>query len=99
MASVYLYTPPTWRNSIPMEGALVIGFPVSTLVYRLGGTWHNQLNGDPDNPVVADCDIESTTGLLLYFTTPVVVPDALHDELAALAPADPNWTPGVLTLI
>jgi hypothetical protein len=29
----------------------------------------------------------------------MVVPDTLYAELLALAPADPSWTPGSLTLL
>lgn len=99
MASVYLYSPPTWRMTTQLEGGLVVGFPVSTLVYRMAGTWYNQLEGYADNPVVADIDVDPDTSLLLYFTGPVVVPGTLHDGLSALEPADPSWTPGSLMLL
>jgi hypothetical protein len=29
----------------------------------------------------------------------MVVPDTIYAELSALAPADPAWTPGTLTLL
>lgn len=97
--AVYLYTPPQWRNVQVMEGALRYGVLTSTVVYRQGGVWHNVMTAGVDNPVVADVDIEPRTGLRLFFTKPMVVPEDIHDELAALAPADPSWSAGVLTLL
>lgn len=95
----YLYTPPTWNNPIPMGGALVVhGVPTSTLVYRQGGVWHNKFTAGIDDPVVASCDVDPS-GLLLFFTTPTVVPNTLYAELSALTPADPSWSPGTLALI
>jgi hypothetical protein len=41
----------------------------------------------------------TSTALRLYFNKPMVIPDDIHDELAALQPADPSWTPSVLTLL
>lgn len=93
----YLYKPPTWRNVVMLKGSLRAGITTSTCVYRQNGVWHNVLSTGMDNPVVADCDV--VAGLLLFFTKPMVVPDELHDELAALEPADPSWTPGSLTLL
>ena len=97
--SVYLYSPPTWRHVQVMEGALRYGVTTNTLVYRQGGVWYNQEVAGIDQPIVADCDIDALTGLRLFFTGPVVVPGSLHDELAALQPANPSWTPGTLTLL
>lgn len=97
--AVYLYSPPTWRHVQVMEGALRYGVATNTLVYRQGGVWYNQQNAGMDQPVVADCDTDAQSGLRLFFTKPMVVPDWLHDELAALQPADPSWTPGSLTLL
>ena len=37
----YLYTPPTWRNVVQLEGSLRCGIPTSTCVYRQSGVWHN----------------------------------------------------------
>lgn len=91
----YLYSPPTWRHVQAIEGALRYGVTTSTLVYRQGGTWYNQELAGIDDPVVKDCDTDPS-GLFLFFTCPTVVPDSLHDELAALEPANPSWTPGTL---
>lgn len=97
--AVYLYRPPTWHNVIPMGGALNIGFETSTVVWRQGGVWHNAMTAGMDNPVIKDCDVDAETGLRLFFNKPMVVPDTLYAELLALAPADPSWTPGSLTLL
>lgn len=95
----YLYTPPTWMNPIRMEGSLVLdGVRTSTLVYRQGGVWHNQLNAGIDSPVVANVDVDPS-GLLLMFNTPTPVPNSLFAELSAVTPADPSWSPGTLTLL
>lgn len=98
--SVYLYAPPQWQNVTVIAGmALRTKIPTSTTVYRLGGVWHNVLSPGMDQPVISDVDVDPDTGLRLYFTKPMVVPGSLHDELAALQPADPSWTPGSLTLL
>lgn len=97
--SVYLYRPPSWRNIVPMGGPLNIGVTTSTVVWRQGGVWFNAMTAGIDSPVVASVDVDAGTGLRLFFNKPLVVPDTLHDELAALAPADPSWTPGSLTLL
>lgn len=97
--SVYLYKPPTWRNVVPMGGALNPGITTSTCVYRQDGVWHNVITAGMDNPVVTDCDVDAATGLRLFFTKPMVVPGSLHDELAAIEPAEDSWTPGSLTLL
>lgn len=97
--AVYLYKPPTWRNPVPMRGALIVGISTSTCVYRQGGVWHNVLSSGMDDPVVADVDVDADSGLRLFFTKPMVVPDSLYDGLLALEPADPSWTPGSLTLL
>lgn len=97
--SVYLYTPPTWRNPSVMAGSLRCGVATSTVVYRLNGVWFNQMTAGMDQPVIKDCDIDEASGLRLFFNKPMVVPGSLHDELAALQPADPSWTPGSLTLL
>jgi hypothetical protein len=52
-----------------------------------------------DAPVITDVDVDAASGLRLYFTKPMVVPGSLHDELLAITPADPSWTPGTLTLL
>jgi hypothetical protein len=97
--AVYLYRPPSWRNVIPMGGALNVGIPTSTVVWRQGGVWHNAMTAGMDSPVIKDCDVDLATGLRLFFNKPMVVPDNLYAELLALAPADPSWTPGSLTLL
>lgn len=93
----YLYSPPTWRHVQIMEGSLRYGIATNTLVYRQGGVWYNQELAGIDDPVVASCDTDAASGLFLFFTCPTVVPDSLHDALAALQPANPSWTPGTLT--
>ena len=102
--SVYLYTPPQWLNVGTIEGSLRYSVPTSTCVYRLNGAWFNVAIPGMDNPVVANCDVwvdaaNSANTLRLFFTKPMVVPGALHDELAALQPADPSWSAGSLTLL
>lgn len=96
---VYLYTPPTWRYVGMVEGSLRCGITTSTLVYRMNGVWFNQLEAGVDNPVVADVDVDPRSGMRLFFTKPMVVPGWLYDELYALEPADPSWSPGTLTLL
>ena len=96
---VYLYTPPLYYRHQVMRGALRYRISTSTTVYRLGGVWNNVLSPGISNPDPAACDVEPRTGLRLYFNKPVVVPVEIHDELAALEPADPTWTPGSLTLL
>lgn len=92
--SVYLYKPPSWRNPAQFEkSALVVGVTTSTTVYRIDGTWYNVQS--PGNEV--DADVDARTGLRLYFNKPTVVPGSLHDELAAIQPADVSWTEGSLT--
>ena len=100
--AVYLYTPPQCKQHFVMEGALRSYVDVSTTVYRLGGQWFNVLTAGMDNPNPADCDVirpNTPTQLRLFFTKPMVVPDDIYDELAALEPADPSWSPGTLTLL
>lgn len=102
--SVYLYTPPTWRNYAVMGGALRCSVNTSTCVYRQGGVWTNVQAPGMDLPVVSDVDIwvdpaNAANTLRLFFTKPMVVPGDLHDELLALQPADPSWTSGTLTLL
>ena len=98
--AVYLYTPPTWRNPVQFEdSALVAGVTTSTVVYRLNNTWYNVESLGIDNPVVADVDVDDRTGLRLLFIKPTVVPGSLHDELAAVEPANDSWTEGTLTLL
>lgn len=96
----YLYTPPTWRNVVQLEGALHCGITTSTCVYRQGGVWHNVITPGMD---VFDLpiDVDATSGMTLLFTRPTAIPDTLHDELAAngITPADPSWTAGTLTLL
>jgi hypothetical protein len=97
--AVYLYRPPSWRYVETMQGSLRYGITTSTVVYRLNGVWHNEMTAGMDQPVIADCDVDEQSGLRLFFYKPMVVPDWLHDELAAIEPADPSWTPGSLTLL
>lgn len=97
--AVYLYTPPTWRNPIPLGGALIAGVRTCTLVYRRNGVWVNQMEAGIDNPIVANCDVDPASGLRLYFVRPMVIPDSIVAGLSALQPADPSWTPGSLTLL
>lgn len=97
--SVYLYRPPTWRNATSLEGALIVGVTTSTVVYRQEGEWFNVAVAGMDNPDPAQCDMDTRTGLRLFFDKPMVVPGSLHDELAAVEPADTSWTPGSLTLL
>lgn len=94
----YLYTPPMFRMVQALEGSLRYGITTCTLVYRQGGVWHNQATAGMDDPVVLDVDVDPS-GLRLFFTRPTVVPDSLHDELAAVTAADPGWTPGSLELL
>lgn len=103
MSGVYLYTPPTWRNVVQLEGALHCGITTSTCVYRQGGVWHNVITPGMD---VFDLPIDvwvdpgnPANTLTLLFTKPMVIPGDLYAELAALAPADPSWTAGSLTLL
>lgn len=97
--AVYLYKPPTWRNQATIRGALRYGVTTSTVVWRSGGVWFNSLEGGIDSPVDTAVDVDAATGLRLFFNKPMVIPGSLHDELAALQPADPSWTPGSLTLL
>jgi hypothetical protein len=94
----YLYTPPTWRNVVQLEGALHCGITTSTCVYRQGGVWYNVLTPGMDvfdTPI----DTDAATGTYLLFTRPTVVPNSLFAEMNAnaLTPADSSWTPGTLT--
>lgn len=95
----YLYKPPTWRNVATVERSLRYGVTTSTVVYRQGGVWFNIQTAGVGSPDVAGVDVDAATGLRLFFTKPMVVPDSLHDELAAVQPADASWTPGSLTLL
>jgi hypothetical protein len=101
--SVYLYTPPTWRNIAQLEGPLHVGIATSTCVYRKGGVWTNVLTPGSDvfdTPFDVWVDSGNPANTLnLFFTKPMVIPGDLHDELAALTPADPSWVPGSLTLL
>lgn len=104
--AVYLYKPPTWRNVFVFERghALRAGITTSTCVYRIDGVWYNVQSPGMDDPVVADVDVwvdpsNAANQLRLFFVRPMVVPGALYDELAAITPADPSWTPGSLTLL
>lgn len=92
-----LYTPPTWRNVVTLEGSLRVGFPVSVSVYRQGGVWAQVVSPGPN---VFDVPIDvDPSGLTLLFTRPTVVPNSLSPELTlyGLTPADPSWTAGTLT--
>jgi hypothetical protein len=100
--AVYLYAPPSYEQHAIMHKALRYHTTVSTTVYRIGGVWHNVLTPGQGAPDPAACDVirpNTSTALRLYFNKPMVIPDDIHDELAALQPADPSWTPGVLTLL
>jgi hypothetical protein len=97
--AVYFYKPPTYRMVQTMQGSLRYGVNTSTTVYRLNGTWFNVQDAGMDAPVITDVDVDAATGLRLYFTKPMVVPDTIYAELSALTPADPSWTPGTLTLL
>lgn len=94
----YLYTPPTWRHVGVLRRSLTFGITTCVCVYRQGGLWHQVLMAGPE---VFDqaIDTDAATGTYLLFTRPTVVPDALHDELAAnvLTPTDSSWSPGTLT--
>lgn len=93
--SVYLYKPPARTETHRVAGSRGISHVVYTTVYRSAGTWVNAaVVADPP-----DIDVDSRTGLLLHFTKPRVVPGTLHDELAALTPADSSWTDGELVLL
>lgn len=101
--AVYLYTPPQYRMTSMMRGSLRVTIPVSTTVYRKNGVWHNTVCGGV-NPAPNECDMwiaddRPELRLRLFFTKPMVVPDALHDELLALAPASAAWSAGTLTLL
>lgn len=93
----YLYSPPMWRNPSMMGWALRASVNTCTLVYRQNGVWYNQEIAGMDEPVIANVDVDSQSGMKLFFTHPVVVPDWLHDELAALTQADSSWIPATLT--
>jgi len=96
-SATFLFTPPQWRQAQVMEGALRYSIPVSTVVYRTGGVWHNQMVAGIDDPAkTADVD---PSGLLLFFTRPTVIPLSLFADISAnaLTPADPSWSPGTLT--
>jgi hypothetical protein len=82
-----------------MGGALIPSIVTSTVVYRQGGVWYNIHSAGMDTPVVANVDIEPRTGLRLFFSKPMIVPEELFAGLSALQPADPSWTPGILTLL
>lgn len=97
MTTYQLYTPPQWRAVAMMTGSLRVSVPVSTCVYRRGGVWHNvQVAGEQD---VTGIDVwtdpdDASVQLVLFFTGPVLVPDAIQSDLAAITPADPSWSPG-----
>ena len=97
--SVYLYRPPTYKMHQQMQGALRYYIDTSTTVYRVGGVWHNIANPGESAPDVSLCDVDAASGMRLYWNKPMVVPGSLHDELAALTPADPSWSVGTLTLL
>lgn len=101
MSAVYLYTPPMQRLTYRMPGSvgLLFGIRTSTVVYRIDGAWSNVAVVGIDDPVDADVDTDAASGLHLLFTRPMVVPEWLHDELAAIQPADPSWSAGTLTLL
>jgi hypothetical protein len=87
-----------------MGGVLVPKITTSTLVFRIGGVWHNQLTARMDDPVVANVDVwvdpsNAANTLRLFFSKPTVVPGDLYAGLSALTPADPSWSPGTLTLL
>jgi len=86
-----------WRNPSMMGWALRASVNTSTVVYRQGGVWYSQEIAGIDQPVIADVDTDAASGLLLFFSRPTVVPDSLHDALAALVQADPSWIPATLT--
>lgn len=90
----YLYTPPQYKMVQMVEGALRYKISTSTSVYRIGGVWINALT--PSQDIVGECDVDPS-GLVLFFATPTVVPDTLHDALAAVQPANSAWTAGTLT--
>lgn len=94
-AGQYLYWPPTWRDHVIMRGSLRTYVDSSTTVYRVGGQWFNVLTPGMDTPSLNSVDVDPS-GLVLYFNTPTPVPANLHDELAAVQPADPSWSPGSL---
>lgn len=92
----YLYTPPTWRNVVTLEGSLRAGIPTSVCVYRQGGVWQQVVSPGMN---VFDVPFDVSSGITLFFTRPTPVPDTLVAELTAngLTPADPSWTAGTLT--
>lgn len=97
--TTYLYRPPTYKYKAVLVGSLTCYIDTCTTVYRIGGIWTNTVSPGMSSPSPADCDIESTTGLLCYFNTPTVVPSTLVAGLTALAPADSSWTSGTLTAL
>lgn len=100
--AVYLYTPPQYRQHFIMERSLRSYVDTSTTVYRIAGVWSNVLTPGMSAPDPRDCDVirpNTSTELRLYFNKPTVVPDDIHDELAALVQADPSWSAGTLTLL
>ena len=94
----YLYKPPTYKQHDTIYGSLRFHIRSCTTVYRLGGVWFNVQSPGPDNPNPSLCD-KASDGTLCYFNTPTVVPNELHDGLAALQPADSSWLPGTLTAL
>ena len=100
--SVYLYTPPTWRNVGMMEGSLRSGVATSTIVYRQNGVWHNVFDQGFSNPDVADCDVylqPNGQPMTLFFTKPTVIPGDLVTGLQAMTKGDPSWTDATFTLL
>lgn len=97
--NVYLYTPPMMRMVYKFPGAWALRFGIntSTIVYRQDGVWHNIAVAGMDNPVVADCDVDAQSGMLLFFNKPMVVPGWLADELVEIEPADLSWSFSTLT--
>ena len=86
-----------------MEGALTCGITVSVCVYRQAGEWHQGITVGADvmdTPMDVWVDPDNAANrLTLFFVRPMVVPDALHDELAAIPQADPTWSPASLILL
>lgn len=95
--SSYMFTPPTYRFVEILQGSLRFGITTCTVVYRQGGQWHNLVTPGMDNPVIAQVD--KLGDQLLYFDRPTPVDGSLYNELSALTPADPSWTPQTLVLL
>jgi hypothetical protein len=92
-------TPPQYTMHHILAGmGLRYKYPVSTTLYRSGGVWFNVFSPGMGNPDwKTQVDVEPTTGMYLYFNTPITLPDVVAALLPSPLPlGDPTWTPGTL---